>query len=117
MAHTLGEPASPSTSPGAVRPSSPPAPPASGPSALPVPRPGSERGRSAGTIEHPGPAAAEPGPDDGAAAGALTGAPEGRAAAEGRGCLFALSQLPLIFFLGFIATLLLLGALHDLFVL
>ncbi|MGK5630476.1 hypothetical protein [Streptomyces sp. URMC 123] len=48
-------------------------------------------------------------------------APLGRApAAEGpsaepRGCLFALSQPPLMFFLAFIGTLLLLTAVHDLY--
>lgn len=34
---------------------------------------------------------------------------------EPRGCLFALSQPPLMFFLGFIGTLLLFGACLDLF--
>jgi hypothetical protein len=36
---------------------------------------------------------------------------------EPRGCLFALSQPPLMLFLGFIGFLLLLGAVHDLFLL
>ncbi|MFD3874182.1 hypothetical protein [Streptomyces sp. NPDC058623] len=36
---------------------------------------------------------------------------------EGRGCLFALSQPPLMIFLGVIGTLLLLAAVHDLFLL
>ncbi|MGW5850741.1 hypothetical protein ACWFQ8_22810 [Streptomyces sp. NPDC055254] len=36
---------------------------------------------------------------------------------EPRGCLFALSQPPLMIFLGVIGTLLLLAAVHDLFVL
>lgn len=35
-------------------------------------------------------------------------------APEGRGCLFALSQPPLMIFLGVIGTLLLLAAVHDL---
>ncbi|MEV4434266.1 hypothetical protein [Streptomyces sp. NPDC049555] len=34
---------------------------------------------------------------------------------EPRGCLFALSQPPLMFFLAFIATLILLTAVHDLY--
>jgi hypothetical protein len=34
---------------------------------------------------------------------------------QGQGCLFALSQLPLIGFLAFIAMLLLAAAVHDLF--
>lgn len=38
-------------------------------------------------------------------------------AQEPRGCLFALSQPPLMIFLGVIGTLLLLAAVHDLFVL
>ncbi|MFD3720171.1 hypothetical protein [Streptomyces sp. NPDC058674] len=38
-------------------------------------------------------------------------------AEEPRGCLFALSQPPLMIFLGVIGTLLLLAAVHDLFVL
>ncbi|MFD8985080.1 hypothetical protein [Streptomyces sp. NPDC059564] len=36
---------------------------------------------------------------------------------EGRGCLFALSQPPLMIFLGVIGTLLLLAAVHDLYLL
>ncbi|MGW8363953.1 hypothetical protein ACWGK1_25710 [Streptomyces wedmorensis] len=36
---------------------------------------------------------------------------------EPRGCLFALSQPPLMIFLGVIGCLLLMAALHDLFVL
>ncbi|MFD3540766.1 hypothetical protein ACFWUQ_14855 [Streptomyces sp. NPDC058662] len=36
---------------------------------------------------------------------------------EPRGCLFALSQPPLMIFLGVIGTLLLLAAVHDLFML
>ncbi|MFI6147915.1 MULTISPECIES: hypothetical protein [unclassified Streptomyces] len=36
---------------------------------------------------------------------------------EPRGCLFALSQPPLMIFLGVIGTLLLLAAVHDLFLL
>jgi hypothetical protein len=39
------------------------------------------------------------------------------AAQEPRGCLFALSQPPLMIFLGVIGTLLLLAAVHDLFLL
>lgn len=39
------------------------------------------------------------------------------AAAEGRGCLFALSQPPLMIFLAVVGTLLLLAALHDLYLL
>ncbi|MEU8837611.1 hypothetical protein AB0D97_00580 [Streptomyces roseus] len=38
-------------------------------------------------------------------------------AQEPRGCLFALSQPPLMIFLGVIGTLLLLAAVHDLFLL
>ncbi|WP_169746111.1 hypothetical protein [Streptomyces violens] len=38
-------------------------------------------------------------------------------APESRGCLFALSQPPLMLFLTVIGVLLLLGAVHDLFVL
>lgn len=38
-------------------------------------------------------------------------------AEEPRGCLFALSQPPLMIFLAVIGVLLLLGAVHDLFVL
>jgi hypothetical protein len=38
-------------------------------------------------------------------------------APEPRGCLFALSQPPLMLFLGVIGLLLLLGAVHDLFLL
>lgn len=38
-------------------------------------------------------------------------------AGENRGCLFAIAQLPLIGFLAFIAILLLVGAVHDLFLL
>ncbi|MER5809812.1 hypothetical protein ABT143_16755 [Streptomyces sp. NPDC002033] len=38
-------------------------------------------------------------------------------APEGRGCLFALSQPPLMIFLGVIGTLLLLAAVHDLYLL
>ncbi|MFF0743710.1 hypothetical protein ACFYVL_25285 [Streptomyces sp. NPDC004111] len=34
---------------------------------------------------------------------------------EARGCLFALSQPPLMIFLGLIGTLLMMGAVHDLF--
>ncbi|MEV8536075.1 hypothetical protein [Streptomyces sp. NPDC051211] len=50
------------------------------------------------------------------------GEPPGRvpvsaAAEEPRGCLFALSQPPLMIFLAVIGTLLLLAAVHDLFVL
>ncbi|MEU7641554.1 MULTISPECIES: hypothetical protein [unclassified Streptomyces] len=37
--------------------------------------------------------------------------------AEPRGCLFALSQPPLMLFLAFIGLLLLLGAVHDLYIL
>ncbi|MCX5197815.1 hypothetical protein OOK31_28655 [Streptomyces sp. NBC_00249] len=36
---------------------------------------------------------------------------------EGRGCLFALSQPPLMIFLAVIGTLLLLAAVHDLYLL
>ncbi|MEU8778250.1 hypothetical protein [Streptomyces sp. NPDC048606] len=36
---------------------------------------------------------------------------------EGRGCLFALSQPPLMIFLGVIGILLLLAAVHDLYLL
>jgi hypothetical protein len=36
---------------------------------------------------------------------------------EARGCLFALSQPPLMIFLGVIGTLLLLAAVHDLYLL
>ncbi|WP_405983218.1 hypothetical protein [Streptomyces sp. NBC_00158] len=39
------------------------------------------------------------------------------ASAEGRGCLFALSQPPLMIFLAVVGTLLLLAALHDLYLL
>ncbi|MFJ3880700.1 hypothetical protein ACIPW5_24955 [Streptomyces sp. NPDC090077] len=39
------------------------------------------------------------------------------AASEGRGCLFALSQPPLMIFLAVVGTLLLLAALHDLYLL
>ncbi|MEU9802794.1 hypothetical protein [Streptomyces sp. NPDC051000] len=42
---------------------------------------------------------------------------EDPAAERGRGCLFALSQPPLMIFLGVIGTLLLLAAVHDLFLL
>ncbi|MFI5620083.1 hypothetical protein [Streptomyces sp. NPDC051567] len=38
-------------------------------------------------------------------------------AEEPRGCLFALSQPPLMIFLGVIGTLLLLASVHDLFLL
>ncbi|WP_030294495.1 hypothetical protein [Streptomyces katrae] len=38
-------------------------------------------------------------------------------AEEPRGCLFALSQPPLMIFLGVVGTLLLLAAVHDLFLL
>ncbi|AZM88299.1 MULTISPECIES: hypothetical protein [Streptomyces] len=38
-------------------------------------------------------------------------------AAEGRGCLYALSQPPLMIFLAVVGTLLLLAALHDLYLL
>ncbi|UQX00321.1 hypothetical protein [Streptomyces sp. RerS4] len=38
-------------------------------------------------------------------------------APEARGCLFALSQPPLMIFLGVIGTLLLLAAVHDLYLL
>ncbi|MEU2230639.1 hypothetical protein ACH4A8_33455 [Streptomyces vietnamensis] len=38
-------------------------------------------------------------------------------AEESRGCLFALSQPPLMIFLGVIGCLLLMAAVHDLFVL
>ncbi|UQA96478.1 hypothetical protein [Streptomyces halobius] len=38
-------------------------------------------------------------------------------APETRGCLFALSQPPLMLFLGIIGFLLLLGAVHDLYIL
>lgn len=41
----------------------------------------------------------------------------GTVADEPRGCLFALSQPPLMIFLAVIGTLLLLAAVHDLFVL
>ncbi|MFK8845531.1 hypothetical protein [Streptomyces sp. Ac-502] len=41
----------------------------------------------------------------------------GPPAPEPRGCLYALSQPPLMLFLTFIAVLLLIGALHDLLVL
>ncbi|MFF3764033.1 hypothetical protein ACFYYR_08080 [Streptomyces sp. NPDC001922] len=40
--------------------------------------------------------------------------PAGSPAAETRGCLFALSQPPLMLFLAVIGTLLLFGALYDL---
>ncbi|MCX5202516.1 hypothetical protein OG897_13790 [Streptomyces sp. NBC_00237] len=36
-------------------------------------------------------------------------------AEDARGCLFALSQPPLMIFLAFIGALLLMGAVHDLF--
>jgi hypothetical protein len=36
---------------------------------------------------------------------------------EPRGCLYALSQPPLMIFLGVVGSLLLMGALHDLFML
>ncbi|MFJ2823592.1 hypothetical protein ACIO7M_21105 [Streptomyces toxytricini] len=39
------------------------------------------------------------------------------AAEEQRGCLFALSQPPLMIFLGVVGTLLLLAGVHDLFLL
>ncbi|MEU8892088.1 hypothetical protein [Streptomyces sp. NPDC048442] len=49
-----------------------------------------------------------------------TSADEGAAPApvpdeEARGCLFALSQPPLMIFLALIGTLLMMGAVHDLF--
>ncbi|MFE0649863.1 hypothetical protein ACFVZH_14875 [Streptomyces sp. NPDC059534] len=44
-------------------------------------------------------------------------APAEAPADEPRGCLFALSQPPLMIFLGVIGCLLLMAALHDLFVL
>ncbi|MFF2652401.1 hypothetical protein [Streptomyces sp. NPDC058045] len=44
-------------------------------------------------------------------------APAVQAPAEPQGCLFALSQPPLMIFLTVIGTLLLLAALHDLFLL
>ncbi|SDJ89785.1 hypothetical protein [Streptomyces indicus] len=43
--------------------------------------------------------------------------PEARPAPEARGCLFALSQPPLMIFLGVIGCLLLAAAIHDLFLL
>jgi hypothetical protein len=43
--------------------------------------------------------------------------PAAEADEEPRGCLFALSQPPLMIFLGVIGTLLLLAAVHDLFML
>ncbi|MEU6659388.1 hypothetical protein [Streptomyces sp. NPDC046821] len=43
--------------------------------------------------------------------------PDGLPADERRGCLFALSQPPLMIFLAVIGVLLLLASLHDLFVL
>ncbi|MGI5448784.1 hypothetical protein ACQEVM_24050 [Streptomyces sp. CA-243310] len=42
---------------------------------------------------------------------------EAPVAPEARGCLYALSQPPLMIFLGVIGTLLLLAAMHDLFLL
>lgn len=42
---------------------------------------------------------------------------DGPAGPETRGCLFALSQPPLMFFLAFIGALFLLTAVHDLFLL
>lgn len=44
-------------------------------------------------------------------------AAEAPLAQEARGCLFALSQPPLMIFLGVIGMLLLLAAVHDLFLL
>ncbi|MFF5789657.1 hypothetical protein ACFY8P_32340 [Streptomyces sp. NPDC012693] len=44
-------------------------------------------------------------------------APAPATADEPRGCLFALSQPPLMIFLGVIGCLLLMAAVHDLFVL
>ncbi|MFI0983260.1 hypothetical protein ACH4SP_40380 [Streptomyces sp. NPDC021093] len=47
-----------------------------------------------------------------------TSADEGTAPApdeEARGCLFALSQPPLMIFLALIGSLLMMGAVHDLF--
>ncbi|WP_103501391.1 MULTISPECIES: hypothetical protein [Streptomyces] len=41
----------------------------------------------------------------------------GAAPGERRGCLFALAQLPLIIFLAVIGTLLMVAAVHDLFLL
>lgn len=47
----------------------------------------------------------------------LPAAPAPATADEPRGCLFALSQPPLMIFLGVIGCLLLMAAVHDLFVL
>lgn len=41
----------------------------------------------------------------------------GAAPEEPRGCLFALSQPPLMLFLAFVGTLLLIAAVHDLYLL
>ncbi|MFK0199323.1 hypothetical protein [Streptomyces lavendulae] len=48
---------------------------------------------------------------------ARAAAPPVPLAPEGRGCLFALSQPPLMIFLGVIGALLLFAAVHDLYLL
>ncbi|GAA4657306.1 hypothetical protein GCM10023324_02810 [Streptomyces youssoufiensis] len=61
----------------------------------------------------PGERTPAPGPVSGPAPGTTQApAPEHQ---EARGCLYALSQPPLMLFLSVIATLLLLAAVHDLY--
>ncbi|GAA2394630.1 hypothetical protein GCM10010420_19890 [Streptomyces glaucosporus] len=57
-----------------------------------------------------------PSTSTGARAGSRPDGPPG-GSAESRGCLFALSQPPLMIFLAVVATLVLLAAVHDLFLL
>ncbi|MCM2577116.1 hypothetical protein [Streptomyces meridianus] len=76
-------------------------------------------------IAEPGPASPPvPLPPDPHRGGALLAAEEDRSGPDPpgrsgpddpRGCLFALSQPPLMLFLGFIGLLLLLAAVHDLY--
>ncbi|MET8508076.1 hypothetical protein ABZV60_26010 [Streptomyces sp. NPDC004787] len=71
---------------------------------------------SADTAPAPAPA---PAPPSGSSPGApaVPAVPAVPVAEEPRGCLFALSQPPLMIFLGVIGALLLMAALHDLFLL
>ncbi|ARQ71707.1 hypothetical protein [Streptomyces marincola] len=59
----------------------------------------------------------EPTPDTSNRPGPAVQAERAHAAPEGRGCLFALSQPPLMLFLTVIGTLLLIAGVHDLFLL
>ncbi|MEV3870289.1 hypothetical protein [Streptomyces sp. NPDC049906] len=82
-----------------------------------VPAGGAATASAPGVTQAPaGPQAPGADPVGGQPRTAAGAAPQGPAP-EARGCLFALSQPPLMIFLTVIGTLLMMGAVHDLFLL